>query len=175
MRFAVPVLLAVLTACTPGVDAQLDELVDDVAALSEENAVLATQNDELSRTLDAVEAELISVEAQLDELLSTCGDEPATTTPKLPLVRVGSDRVSGVHAVAVEGEISRWEIAGNDTSSYPYDSAVWVAPDGACYTFTQSGYLELTVWVWQDDAASCYGAAEGCYPLVVTALDEMPC
>ena len=196
MRFGLLVssLALALVGCTPGLDDQVDAVSSDVTTLQQENAVLQTENAALTRALDDLEAELSDLADQLDVV----SDENAALTRALddltsqfaelvnggsvveaveaPVVRVGSERASGVYAVAVEGdEISRWEITGADTSTYPYDPAVWSAPAGSCHSFEHSGYLTLTVWVWQGELVTCHGAAEGCYPLLVTALDELPC
>ena len=198
-------LTLALVGCTPGLDDQVEAVSSDVTTLQQENAVLQTENAALTRALDDLEAQIADLAddlgaqiADLADELDALGDENAALTQALddleaqiadltgggegvdavaaPVVRVGSERTNGAHTVAVEGdEITRWELVGTDGVSYPYDPVVWAEPTTTCHSFVYTGYLTITVWVWQGDAMTCHGAAEGCYPLVVTALDELPC
>lgn len=202
MRFALFIVglltSAALVGCAPDLQDEVDDMSTDVATLQQENAVLETDNAALTRALEDLEAQIDALLAELDQLgdenaalaetlddmatqIATLtekvnNDEPPVEALPVPLVRVGSDRSSGAYVVAVDGdEITRWELTGSDGISYPYDPVIWAESTGTCYPFTHTGYLTITVWVWQGEQMTCHGAAEGCYPVAVTALDELAC
>lgn len=166
MRFAVPVL-AVFTACTPGVDAQLDELADDVAALSEENAALSEELDELA-------AENAALSAQLDELRE---DEDVTDLAP-PLVRVAVDyeyATSYTWTVRAEGD----GITHIEAAVYQYDDLALLLGEtsgDSCAVLTVLGttYGGITVWVWQGDTVTCHSTLDDrCAPVYgVSGLEE---
>lgn len=166
MRFAVPVL-AVFTACTPGVDAQLDELADDVAALSEENEALSEELDELA-------AENAALSAQLDAL-NEAGD---VTTLAAPVVKVAVEYTFGssyTWMLRAEGE----GVTHMEAAVYQYDDPIALlgetsGDDCAVLTLPDTAYGGVTVWVWQDNVITCHSTLDDrCAPLWgVSSLDE---
>lgn len=168
MRFAVPVL-AVFTACTPGVDAQLDELADDVAALSEENEALSEELDELA-------AENAALSAQLDAL-NEAGDVSGPLVPFVYFSQVYDyDAQSYTWTIHVDGEeITRTEAAVYNGLSTA-DGLLGEGSGQECLTLETSKNGVLLAWVWQGDVLTChssYYVSEHCYPIWGTStVDE---
>lgn len=161
MRFALPVLLSALVACSSDAEAQLDDLVNDVAELSEENA-------ELSSELDDLAAENAALSAQLDALSQVNGVD----VPDVPFVYFSQvyDYDAQVYdwTIHVDGEgITRTEAAVYNGLSTT-DGLINEQSGQECLTMTTEQNGVLLVWVWQNDVLTCHSSyypIEQCSPI----------
>lgn len=153
------VLLSALVACSSDVDAQLDDLADELAELAEENAALSSEIDELA-------AENAALAADLDALSQV---EDNLTAPFVYFSQVYDyDAQSYTWTIHVDGEqITRTEAAVYNGLSTA-DGLLGENSGQECLTLQTSANGVLLAWVWQGDAVTChssYYVSEQCYPI----------
>ena len=167
MRFVLPVLLSALVACSSDLEAQLDDLADELDELAAENAALSSEIDELAAKNAALSSEI--------DALSQVEADPAA-----PFVYFGRvyEYSAGVTTytwtIHVDGpDVTRSEAVVHYWPTTT-EGILGEASGVECLTMETTAIAALSVWVWQGDVLTCHSSYdERCFPIWgASSVDE---